>query len=364
MRLSLFAVAVLTVLILLPSVAPAGSATTTGTSNLMNPALSLNGLVVAQTSDERTDNEVNGVRLQEAELHATAIVDPFWTADIVIAVEPRALADEYEVGVEVARVDATSLPYGLGLRLGKFFMPFGKHSPLHTHEFPFVESPLVVRSFLGDGFTDTGAQVAIPAPLPWYSDVFVYGVDGATEMFDNTSRDLAWGARWTNLWDLGDETTLELGGSYVEGPGDMALTGGAGTYGVTGVDVTVKWVSMASSHGPALNVQGELLVPDCEDGAGDPMGWYALAQYRVHHNWWLGVTHGRVDFDGDLALDPESTFSGETWESKLNLTYVPSEFRALRAEVGYFDDRTGDRDELRASLQLNFTIGSHLDHGD
>jgi hypothetical protein len=360
MRLFTMAALSLAALILLPVVALGGSGTTTGTSNLMNPALSLNGLFAGQTSDERDGSDVNGLRMQEVELHASSIVDPFWSADIIVAVETNELADGYDVGVEVARVDATSLPYGLGLRMGKFFMPFGKHSPLHTHQFPFVESPLAVRSLLGDGFTDAGVQMAYPAPLPWYSDVFVYGVDGSTEMFDNADRDIVWGARWINLWDLGDETTLEAGGSYCDGPGDAAMMGRTGRYGVSGVDLTIKWVDMTSSHGPALTIQGELLVADSE--SGDPMGWYALAQYRVSHNWWVGATHGRVELDGGVTTDAGGLLSDEVWESKVNLTYVPSEFSALRAEVGYFDDRIGDRDELRASIQLNFTIGSHPAH--
>ncbi|MCP4573099.1 MAG: hypothetical protein GY838_12150 [bacterium] len=356
------AVAVSAILLLLPVSAMAGSATTTGSSNLMNPALSLNGLMAARTADDNPDPLLNGIRIQEAELHASAIVDPFWTADVIISAAPNDPADGFDVLLEEVRVDGTALPYGLGVRLGKFFPPFGKHAPLHTHQFPFVDSPLAVQSFIGDGYTDTGAQFAWPVPLAWYSDLFVYGVDGTTEMFDNAARDLVWGARWTNLWDLGDETTCELGGSYADGPADPLVTGTTGRYGVAGVDLTLKWVSMASSHGPALTVQGELLLPDREGAAGSPLGWYALAQYRLHHNWWLGATHGRVDFDNDADPASDEPFTGLVRETKFNLTYIPSEFSALRAEIGYRDDRLHDRDELRAALQLNFTIGSHPAH--
>jgi len=336
----------------LAATALAGSATMSGASNLMNPAISVNGLVVGQTSSDNDEAAVNGARLQEAEMHFSSVVDPFWSADVILSVAPDDLAENYDINVEEACVHATSLPWGLGLTMGKFFVPFGKHSALHTHQFPFVESPVAVREFLADGFTEVGATATMAMPVPWFSDLLIYGVDGATEAWDASHRDLVLGARWTNLFDVSDSATLELGGSYLRGPGNAAFVG-AGNYAVAGVDLTYKWVSMSSSHGPAFTLQTEALLPHDDAVAGSPVGWYALAQYRVHHSWWLGVTHGRVDHDDGLD---------ETWESKFNLTYVMSEFSALRAEVGRFDDRVGDADEWRAAVQCNFTIGSHPAH--
>lgn len=338
--------------ILAAGAALAGSATISGASNLMNPALSVNGLVVGQASSDNDDPAVNGVRLQEAEMHFTSVVDPFWTADVILSVAPDETNEGYLINVEEASVQSTSLPWGLGVKLGQFFVPFGKHSPLHTHQFPFVESPVALQHTLGDGFTEVGANLSVPMPLPWFSDVHLYGVDGTTAAWEAGDRDLVLGARWTNLVDVGDESTLELGGSYVRGPGGGELAG-SGHYAVAGVDLTYKWVSMSSSHGPAFTLQGEVVVPHDDAVSGSPLGWYAMAQYRLHHSWWLGVTHGRMDADNGVT---------ELWESKLNLTHVMSEFSAVRAEVGRFEDRVGDGDEWRAALQVNFTIGSHPAH--
>ena len=143
--------------ILSAPVATLGSGTLTGASNAMNPAFSVNGLFVAETSRERDDAEVNAVRLQEAELHFTAVVDPFWSANIILAVLPNEDdASACDIGVEEANIESTSMPFGLGLKLGKFFLPFGKHAPLHTHHFPFLEAPLAVSTYLGAGLTETG----------------------------------------------------------------------------------------------------------------------------------------------------------------------------------------------------------------
>ncbi len=350
---------------LLAAPAAFASGTLTGASNAMNPALSVNGLFAAEYSDERNDAEVNGVRLQEAELHLTAVVDPFWTADVIFSVAPSdGDRSSFDILMEEGNVRATSMPWGLGLKLGKFFLPFGKHAPLHTHQYPFVESPLGVQSFIGAGLTEIGAEASYALPLPWYSDLIVYAVNGDTEIWDQTDREPALGARWSNLWDVSDDATLELGGSYLRGPGSMDWHGFAGDFRVSGVDLTYKWISSASSHGPALNLVAEALFPDHEGQSGSPLGWYAMGQYRVHHTWWLGLTHGRIDTDASGTIGAADVWGGlgETWETKLNATYAPSEFSALRVEVSRYDDRLGDADDLRISAQLNFTIGSHPAH--
>ena len=347
--------------LLVPAVA-AASGTLTGASNAMNPAFSVNGLFLAEISDDRDDADANGARIQEAEMHMTAVVDPFWTANVIFAVEPDAAdRSSYEIGLEEGCIESTSMPWGLGLKLGKFFLPFGKHSPLHTHQFAFVEAPLAVNAFLGEGLSDTGAEVSYALPLPWFCDLKAYAVNGDTDVWDKDDRDPALGARLSNMWDVSDDATVELGGSYLRGPGDATWHAAGGDYAVSGVDLTYKWISSSSSHGPALNLGLEAVFPDHENRDGSPFGWYAMGQYRVHHTWWLGATYGVVDTDeagAPVAWDGV----GETAETKFNVTYVPSEFSALRAEVARYDDRIGDADDLRVSVQWNFTIGSHPAH--
>ena len=53
---------------------------------------------------------------------------------------------------------------------------------------------------------------------------------------------------------------------------------------------------------------------------------------------------------------------GDLREYKFNLTFAPSEFSALRAEVVYYQDNVTREDDLRFIVQANFTIGSHPAH--
>ncbi|MDO9172352.1 MAG: hypothetical protein Q7W29_11040 [bacterium] len=357
---------------------PAASGSTiTGISSLMNPAISVNALFLGETSADDDGYAANRVGLQEAEMQFTSVVDPFWTADLVVAYhqeighdhgdEAADAHDEaaFATDLEVARLRARALPAGFGLVLGKDYLPFGKHVPLHTHQDAFVRAPVAVRSFLGDhGLTEVGARVEATLPLPWYSEAVVYAVNGDAEIFDAHDRDLAWGARWTQTWDVAPTATLELGGSLLNGPGARDADEPAGKLGVYGVDATYKWVSGARSHGPAVTWTGELILPDPERAAGDPRGWYSHLQGRIHRSWWAGFGAGQAaDVHGHVDVDGVEVATLTTWnEYRANLTFVPSEYSALRAEVSQLDEAGGDGDDLRFSLQWNFTIGSHPAH--
>ena len=357
---------------------PAASASTvTGISSLMNPAISVNALFLGETSADDDGHDANRIGLQEAEMQFTSVVDPFWTADLVVAYHQEIGHDHGEqeadahdeaafvTDIEVARIRARSLPAGFGLVLGKDYLPFGKHVPLHTHQFAFVRAPVAVRSFLGDhGLTEVGARAEATVPLPWYSEFAAYAVNGDAEIFDAHDRDLAWGARWTQTWDVAPTATLELGGSLLHGPGAHHQDEPAGGLGVYGVDLTYKWISGARSHGPAVVWTSELILPDPEHAEGDPLGWYSHLQARVHRNWWAGFGAGQAaDVSGHVDVDGEEVETLATWnEYRANLTFAPSEYSALRAEISQLDEDGGDADDLRFSLQWNFTIGSHPAH--
>ncbi|MDP7030824.1 MAG: hypothetical protein QF904_00850 [Gemmatimonadota bacterium] len=364
MKTTLLVAAILSLTV---SAALGASSTATGVSNDMNPAISFNALFLGQWNDGSSTADENFARLQEAEVQFTSAVDPFWAADVVVAFHP---AHDHEDGeghgletdLEVAALTSTAMPAGLGLTLGRFYLPFGRHAMLHTHQYPFARAPLAQRRILGDhGLSEVGAAVDASLPLPWWSEVMVYGVNGDAEIFNPHEDALVVGAHWSNLFDLGDDATFELGGSYLSGPG-APHEDETGNLAVAGFDATWKWTSSAKSHGPAAEVSVEAYLPDAEHGEANPVGWFALARYRVHRDWWVGAGCGEVD--GALEHDHEKE-DGERadWtEWKAAVTYAPSHFSSLRGEVSRTGKTGGEAANLRASVQWNFTIGSHPAH--
>ena len=360
------------VVLLAAGPALAQSSTATGVSSKFNPAISVNTLLLGRTAHRSDDPAFNGFDLQEGEVQYTSVVDPYWKANLITAFAPTG-GESYDFAVEVATIDSRTLPGGFGLRVGKDHLPFGKHSPLHTHQFPFVDAPLAISAFLGpEGLNDVGAQVSHDLPLPWYADLTGYAIDGRADILDAGSRKPAVGARLSNLFDLSMESTLELGGSWLHGPvapGYLSLDGSpdlAGNLDVYGVDLTWKYVSATESRGPAATVTAEVVLPRPDAVSRRPVGWYAIGQYRFAGFWWLGLGTGAMD---RKTPDPQAyaaDFGLFNWakarEYKANLTWVPSEFSAVRLEVARFDDQVGDTGDTLFSLQFNFTIGSHPAH--
>ena len=360
----------------------AQSSTATGISREFNPAISVNALLKGRLADQTTDRAYNGVDLQEAEIQVTSIVDPYWKANLIFAVHPEHSHDDeadshahgYVGDVEVATVAGQAIPGGFGLVVGKDFLPFGKHAALHTHQFPFVDAPAAISTFLGGhALSEAGLRLSHELPLPWYGDLTAYGVDGKSAIFNADSRDLVWGTRWDNVVDLGMESTLELSGSWLHGkmaphylqihPEEVL----GGPLDVYGADVTFKWISASASKGPALTLTGEVILPRPAEGAENPWGWYTLLQYRFARNWWVGMTAGGLDRDLPAHTEPEAAEEeehghgpydwAEVFETKANLTWVPSEFSSVRFEVARYEDPNTDRNETLVSLQVNFTIG-------
>ena len=108
-----------------------------------------------------------------------------------------------------------------------------------------------------------------------------------------------------------------------------------------------------SSRGPALNITGEILLPRPDEGADDPWGWYAIAQYRFKRTWWLGLGTGALDrsLPGE-EVEAEHDHGLFMWmearEYKANLTWVPSEFSAIRLEVAHYADWPVNETDLHA----------------
>ena len=333
-----------------PTPAPA---TATGISREFNPAISVNGLFLgAATTREREkkDGIERGIQVQEIEVQFTGFVDPYLKGDLIVAIE-----EGKEFQLEEAYVTALQLPAGFGGRVGKFFGEFGKHNALHTHQFPFIDPPIVNRRIFGeDGLNEVGVEGSYLIPLPWFSEVKVQLLDGRNEaLFDSPDRkDLAYLGHWKNLWDLTENSTLEVGGSYVGGKNAferLSQTAGA--------DLTLKWRPLAGPGYPALTWQTEYLFSRRETANGEEEkgGLYSLLQYRFARRWWA---QGRFDYFG-LPRPPNE---GREWRLSGLLAFVPSEFSAVRLQYSLVDDPEIDRAVHQLLLQLNYTFGSHPAH--
>lgn len=211
-----------------------------------NPAigLALDSVVTDQNSRAKFD-------FRAAELNLESAVDPFLKAWTVIT------GSNGGVAVEEAAVQTTALPYGLTVRAGRLFAPFGRFSMWHDHELPMVYRPNSLASYVGNEAHADGLDVNYLFPVPFYFEgtVGAYNRLGA----DNTRTDIATARpfdRWTYLGrlhaygDVTDNVGFDVGVSEAWTPKRDSVGTSAGTVlvpkndswrALSGVDLTLRY---------------------------------------------------------------------------------------------------------------------------
>jgi hypothetical protein len=255
-------------------------------SNLANPSIGMNALFSGQAAHNL--NQPYGLHFDEAEISLISVVDPTWTLVSNIVFTPDGV-DPEEVWVR-----STSIP-GIQLKLGKIRGTFGKHGLLHTHAFPFIQATVVMANTIGEeGFKDAGMEAAWLTPLPWFAELTggIYegiGVDGDHPLdFGSTRHDnVPFLGHLKNQFDLNDATTLELGGSYLQGRGSDGFIQSA-----LGADATFRNVPPKDSNRRGWILQGEYIQKASTAGGSytkEQHGGYASFQYRLSQVWWAGI---------------------------------------------------------------------------
>lgn len=351
-----------------PDPPPATSAGGQTFPGLMNPSLSFNGLFVAgaqwddgRLADPHLGGEAaevafdgagetfgTGLNVQEMELQLQSNVDPYFKANIILAI-PGTEGIEVEEGY----VQLVSVPRLL-LTVGKVREVFGRENLTHTHAWLTIDKSIIGQRILGaEGLDDVAAQAAVLLPLPWFSEVTVAVDRGAHEVLYGSGRPEGLGtmAHWKNQLDLSYATSLEIGVS-----GATGLNAFDGRTVAEGVDVTLRTHGKGPHQSNRLIWQSEYLAMQRGGADADAQvgGLYSTVEYSFTRRFWLG---GRFDFVGL----PEPEEGGRTTAGSLVAVLAPTEFSALRlqAQRQYAPDgHTVDS----VVGQLNFTIGAHPAH--
>lgn len=321
------------------------------TANYFNPSVSVIGNFLAVGGQNRTENLPSG-ELRESELALQAIVDPYARADFFLSF------GEHDVAVEEGFVTFTSLPQSLLAKVGRMRVAFGKVNTLHLHVLPWPDEPLPVVNLLGgeEGWIGTGVSVARLFPV---GDTFTEGTlqifRGDSEGLFNGQRrsDLAYNGHYRVFKDLTDATNIDLGLSYGVGPN--GTTSSALTR-LEGLDAIYRWKPLQTGSYRSVTLRGEVYrsLRDQPGGVQTAVGWYVSGDYQLAKRWFLG---GRLEAS-DRADNASRRDTGEA----AILTFWPSEFSQLRAELRRRHYSLTDETAKELLLQLQFAIGAHGAH--
>lgn len=321
--------------------------------------------------------------IREVEVAIQAAVDPYFRGDIFLGI-----SDGEGISIEQAYLTATSLPWGLELRLGRLLLPVGKENTTHRHDLHSIEYPWVLQRFLGaEGLKGTGIYASrIFSPFGFYQEVIVTASDRfgeapdglrATERASKQLTGLGYSARLRNYWDLSQASNLELSFSAITGRREQPVSGVAtvnaalARQSVVGADLTYRWRPLQQGLYRSFILQGEVLRqlnerdPALPAATGSSVavydgprrnftGAYLFSRWQASRRGYLGA---RVD----VLQDPDYS-GGTTRAASTYLEFFPSEFSKLVGGVERVAPPSGSVAFTRVILQATFALGPHKPH--
>ncbi len=328
-----------------------------------NPDISVIGDFTFHSTDKKSDEQYNQFKMRQAELAFSAPVDPYAKADLFLHVEPN--DGGWNIGLCEGYMTLLNLPIeNLQGKIGKFKANFGKVNRLHLHSLPWVDYPNMLTNYFGEeGMSQPGVSVSYLIPNPWnhYAELTFEAMNNrnAASFAGSSGRDMVYLAHLKNFFDINEESTLELGGSFATGPNDDGH--GKNRTNLEGIDLTYKWRPLKEGLYRSLVFQNEVLFSQKDNVGDDELGrkeidsWgaYSSLQYQFAKRW---SAFGRYDFSEfpDYSNRHDNAYS-------TGLTFAQSEYCFWRLQFKH-TDKDYDKDVNEVWLQCNFGLGPHRKH--
>lgn len=371
----------------------------------------------ASDVDSKSEWTTTGVNIRSAELVLDSNIDPF--ARLIVNLNFS------EQGAEIHETYFLlhSLPGNLQLKGGHMLARFGRWNQFHTHAMPFLSEPRIYHEYLDGHFSGNGLELSWLLPLDHYIEAtaFVYenisghshdsdpvpsgyesdtdllaaelgytkhgnhyhAQDGsivlASELDDSEdpqikesgsnkrAKDLAFGGRIKTTFELGDNWSIDWGGSLVYQKNysfSQRISWKSYSKTVYGSDITIFWHPLTRNRYRNLNFGIEFLgnyegFEREEDGQvyADELnrfGFFSHIHMQINPSWHSG-------FFGEVYQVKE----GDEYERKRYgyfLTYYLSHFQFIRLEYSYYEKYQYLRPNNRIQLQYDAVIGYHT-HG-
>lgn len=335
-----------------------------------------------------------GFNLDESELTVASNVDPYFFANVTAAIQ-----GDNSIDIEEAYFKTLALDNGFTIKGGRFFSGTGYLNEIHSHNWDFVDQPLVYQVFMGGQLAQDGIQVRWLAPTDYFIELGAEA--GSGRSFPGTQRDsnsLGSDALFAHLGgDVGDSTSWRLGASWldvrstdrtyvdVDQFGNPLINAFTGTSRTWIVDGTLKWAPHGDPTYHQFKLQGEYM-HRTEDGqlafdvtgqdrasayTSSQSGWYLQAVYEFMQRWRAGLRYDSMSSGtpsiglvnaGVLPLaDFPALLPATPTRTSVMIDWSLSEFSRLRAQYAWDEARVRELDR-QFLLQYIFAIGAHGAH--
>ena len=335
----------------------------------------------------------DGFNLRHLELQLSGEVDPYFKAWATGAFS------EHSAELEEAVIQTICLPAGFQVQAGKFFSNFGRINAQHSHEWDFVDQPLIYQLTLGaHGLNEKGAQLSWLAPVPFHLLLGGEALLGENELvFHHLDDEQVPRKDGPRLWvgwlkcapNLPDPHGLQLGVSVAQGVHQEAHDGnsdGTNDHWLDGdstfynADLVYKYDSPQPYGQGDFTLQGEYMYrsKDLSVAQHDLMpafvggsrtdhqdGYYLQGLYGFLPRWRVGVRWEQVGLTNESAYpDGSAAKFGASHRVGAMLDFTPTEFSRLRLQVnhGDYEAEDGSEEVWQLFLQWMISLGTHGAH--
>lgn len=319
-----------------------------------------------------------GPELQEIELALRSNIDPWFRGDLFLALSLGGIE------VEEAYVTTLALPFGLQLRGGSFYAPFGRFNQQHFLEVtPFADIPLPNRRFFGgEQLRGLGAEVSLLLPLPFYAELRAASITAGNELSFGVPaaaidglRDLLAVGRLLTSFDPTERLTLNLGLSAANGPnaaGGFLVTDENRT-DLFGADLYLRLRDASSVAWTALQAEAIFRRATVPGGRLEQGGVYAWLSRRFDRHWeaafrWDLLAGGEAIGDPHVDDAELARFLAPAHQQRIGASVSRwfSEYSRLRLQAnrdfGLETEGAAGAAVTEVFLQFQFAMGAHGAH--
>jgi hypothetical protein len=337
-----------------------------------------------------------GFSLNDTEITISGGVDPYFRGQATIGVTPENAAE-----IEEAYFQTLALPYGLGLKGGRYFSSIAYLNQVHPHAWDFADAPLVYQAYWGQNLAIDGAQLVWVAPTDTYIQLgleFGQGKNipgegfrekngtGTGTAFLQLGGDAGQGASYLagiSAFQTSNKGTDGLTVNTQDPAGNPVQDTFTGTTRIAGGYVVYKWAPNRDFARTGLKLQAEYyqrrqsgdLAYDVGNstGMGDvtgsakrrQAGWYAQAVYKFDGRWRAGARYDRLTtLSTNLApqlVGLVATPDYSPWRASAMVDWSLTEFSRLRLQYNYSRALQGVSDN-QLFLQYIMSLGPHGAH--
>jgi hypothetical protein len=347
-------------------------------AGVTNPNISVIGQPDAFWTDDPNNPNRDHVRLEagEVETQIDDYLNPYARATFVLSLGEEGI--ELEEGYfSLFR----GLPLDLGLRGGKYRVPFGKLNEVHPHATPFAERPGVLQAYLPgeESYNETGVDLSrrfpivgdfsVNAQADWLQgDTFRIERESsgdATDPLESGGDDDAeqtrgaWLGRLSGFAMLGEQSALEFGASASQGTNNVAAEARTGIYGI---DAKVKLWTSPQAY---VVIQGEGLHLERDEASWDPATGYVLNTVNPTGGYLYADYNFGIRYNIGALLEAfEEPVPGKPWTHAYSAFIGYSlleETTAFRLDWRHIEPEDGDSVNA-LFFRAIFSLGPHKAH--